>query len=367
MFKAQVGITQKEIIILDPYWDEETIKVLRQQGRDDGLICPVCKQPVLVRAGEKKRWHFAHKDLTNCPLRHESPDVLQARVLLYSWLKSKLAEKVTVERHFDGVDLPRPIDCYVEFSNKQKIGYWILDRGFRDRRTLQYTLSRLGISIVWVPLTAMIRQDGEDQGTIHLTPTERDITFSSAYNQLYSPFDSSLSYLDVEDKRVMTLRGLKCVHSPQKYQFDFKLVTALDQMLFLSKTGELVHPGEHERLGELRKEVKEQERIRIIEEQNRHERERTRLKELAEQRKRMLTKVKIQPESADQDVTRSQVPSPKPSKNEKQESQSNNCLEKVYPCRICGTMTKNWTSLDLGSKTCICSRECLTRSHEVEA
>ena len=36
-----------------------------------------------VRAGEIKRWHFAHKHLQDCPLQHESPQILQARALLY--------------------------------------------------------------------------------------------------------------------------------------------------------------------------------------------------------------------------------------------------------------------------------------------
>ncbi len=248
MFKAQDGLTEEDIIILDPYWNEDTIEPLRKQGRDDNLICPVCKQPVQVRAGRKKRWHFAHKDLSNCPLKQESPNVLQARVLLYSWLQAKLGEKVTVEKHFPGADLPRPVDCYVELSSDQKIGYWILERGLRDRWTLQNTLSHMGVSIVWVPLKDMLKVDEEDDGSVHLTPTERDIAFSSDYNQLYSHFDSALSYLDVDKKTVLTLRGLNCVHLPQKYRFDFKLKNDLNQILFVPQTGELVHPGEHERL-----------------------------------------------------------------------------------------------------------------------
>jgi hypothetical protein len=243
MFKAQKGLTQEEIIIIDPYWNEETIGLLRQQGRDDQLICPVCKQPVLVRAGKKKRWHFAHKDLSNCPLKHESPNILQARVILYTWLKTKLGDQVTIEKHFPGIDLPRPIDCYVELSNQQKIGYWIMERGIRDRWTLQHTFSNLNMSIIWVPLLDMLRVDEEDPAAVHLTPTERDIAFFSDYNQLYSHFDCALSYLDVDNKTVLTLRGLNCVHLPQKYQFDFKLVTAIDEMLFFPQTGELVHPG----------------------------------------------------------------------------------------------------------------------------
>lgn len=363
MFKAQKGLTEEEIIILDPFWNEDTIDSLRDQGRDDNLICPICKQPVLVRAGRKKRWHFAHKDLSDCPLKHESPNILQARVLLYSWLKTKLGEQVTIEKHFPGTNLPRPIDCYVELSNQQKIGYWIMERGIRDRWTLQHTFSNLDMSIIWVPLLDMLRVDEENPGAVHLTPTERDITFFSDYNQIYSHFDSTLSYLDVDNKAVLTLRGLNCVHLPQKYQYDVKLVNALDEMLFFPQTGELVHPGEHERLEELKKEIEEQERLRAIEEQKRREEERKRQAELEKQRQIIFPHAKKQTKHEWNNIP-NPPPSPKPFKKDKKESELYSYINKPYPCRICGIMTANWSSLDLGSNTCICSRECLTKSHE---
>lgn len=366
MFKAQKGLTQEDIVILDPQWNEETIGGLRQQGRDDELICPVCRQPVIVRAGEKKRWHFAHKDLTNCPLKHESPNVLQARGLLYSWLKSKLGERVTevtVEKHFPGADLPRPVDCYVKLSDDQKIGYWILERGIRDRWKLQHTLSDLGVEIIWVPLTDMLLEDEEDQDTVHLTPTERDITFPSDYNQIYSYSNSSLSYLDVENMTVLTLRGLRCVHSPQKYQFDCKLVSGIDQMLYRSKTGEFVHPGEYEQLKEREKEIEEQERLEAIEEEKRLERERKRQKELEEQRKKRISQTNQREHQ--QYALRTSSPLFSRQKKQKKESEEFDFLFKPYPCRICGTMTteEGWTSLDLREKTCLCN-ECSAKSRE---
>lgn len=85
---------------------------------------PRLQTAVHVRAGEKKRWHFAHKNLSDCPLRHESLDVLQARSLLYRWLKTKFGDKVTIEKHFLESTLPRPLDCYVVLSANKLVGYW---------------------------------------------------------------------------------------------------------------------------------------------------------------------------------------------------------------------------------------------------
>ncbi len=366
MFKAQRGFTQEDIIILDPCWTWENIELLRQHGRDDELICPVCKQPVLVRAGQKKRWHFAHKDLTSCPLKNESPNVLQARMLLYSWLRSKLGEKVTIEKHFEESDLPRPIDCYVDFPNGLKIGYWILEKGIRERLSLQYELSNLGIDIVWVPLTGMLKEDDQDQETAYLTPTERDIIFSSEYNQLYSSNNRSLSYLDVEEKTILTLRGLKCIHSPQKFYFCSKLETKLGQALFSPQTGEFVHPGEHEQLEKLQRELKEQERTRALEAQRRSEEEQKRKQELAEQLKRIASQPR-NPQAWDieKPLPRITLVPPLqnlPPKKKKDANPYNNYHGKVYTCTVCGKTTTSWTTLDLSNNTCVCSQECLAAS-----
>ena len=361
MFKAQRGLTKEDVVILDPYWNEKTVELLRQHGRDDELICPVCKQPVLVRAGQKKRWHFAHKDLTNCPLKNESPDVLQARILLYSWLKSKLGEKVTIEKYYPEADLPRPIDCFIELSNGHKIGYWILDKGIRDRWALQHAFLQLDISIVWVPLADILREDDQDQGTVHLTPTERDITYSSEYSKLYSYSDKSLSYLDVEKKAISTIRGLNCIHSPQKYHFHSKLVTILDQVLLSPLTGEFVHPGEHEQLKILKRDIEEKERIRAIEEQKRWNDEKKWRQELAEQQKRTFSP-RTQAWNATQRLPKPTTSLPKFPENKKRESEFNNLFDELYPCSVCGKMTMNWTTLDLSGNTCVCSNECLAAS-----
>lgn len=62
------------MVSLDPVWDGQ-IEILRGWGRAKRLVCPVCRQAVLLRAGEIMRRHFAHKDLIQCPLSHESAEV----------------------------------------------------------------------------------------------------------------------------------------------------------------------------------------------------------------------------------------------------------------------------------------------------
>jgi len=191
MFKSIDCQTSQEIIILDPSWNDETIGHLRSKGKENQLACPVCKQQVNVKAGEKRRWHFAHKNLSDCPLKNESPNVLQARSILYTWLKSKYGDTVTVEKYFPESALPRPLDCYIEISEKQKFGYWILEKGIRSRPPLESALTELNIAITWVFLSTMLKVDKEKLDSVHLSPTERDFTYPSEYNSMYSQYDQA--------------------------------------------------------------------------------------------------------------------------------------------------------------------------------
>lgn len=344
MFKSLDCQSSQEVIILDPHWNKETIVPLRSKGREGYLVCPVCKQPVHVRAGERNRWHFAHNIISNCPLKHESANLLQARGLLYTWLRSKYGGKVTVEKHFPDLNLPRSLDCYVEISDEQKLGYWILDKGIRSRYPLQYAFSNLDISIVWVLLSSMLKIDDESPESVHLSPTERDFIYPSEYNPIYSHYDSALNYLDIEDTSVTTLRGLNCTHFPQKFSFDAALKDDLRNMLISPKTGEFVHPGEHERLLEL------QERLRFEEEQQRQN-------EIKEHRERELTKQRYLESLA------ARSPLPKTNYTPHVQTPNNafteNTGNKQYPCSVCGILTGNWVIFDGKTDTCVCTRDCL--------
>ncbi len=350
MFKSLDTQTLEEIIILDPYWNESTLVELRTKSRDDHLTCPVCKEPVHVRAGKKKRWHFAHKSLSDCPLKHESPNVLQARGLLYKWLSSKYPGRVTVEKHFPESNLPRTLDCYVDVSEKLKFGYWILEKGIRSRFPIQSALSDLGLEITWICLTSMLRINEKRLKSVNLTPTERDFTYSSNYNDIYSSYGESLNYFDLDSCSFLTFRGLRCVHEPQEYTFAVKLKDDLQNMLISPVNGELVHKAEHQKLQE--------HYAAIQQEQQRQEEERQQqlLKQhrLNEQIRKEAYKSKASLSAAPIETTSSQQ-----DHNEKPTAIISSDYGEQYPCRVCGTITSNWTTLDLGTNTCVCSRECL--------
>lgn len=358
MFKSMDSITNRDVVILDPIWNDTTIGSLRVKSREDHLLCPTCKQPVRVRAGEKKRWHFAHKTLSDCPLAYESQTILQARSLLYKWLNSKLGDILTIEKHFPGSDLPRPIDCYYETSAHHKIGYWILEKGLRSRFPLQGTLNDLNIEIQWIFLSNMIRIDEEDSDSLHLCPTERDFAFTSQINQLYSPYDQALNYLDVDSCKVTTFRGLHCVHLPQLYRFHAKLQNDLENVLVIKSTGELVHPGEYE-------ELKLLEERRRIEEQRKAVQKKRQQEELLKQqeifrREQLIKQQEREAQQKERAAASNTLPRVPPEIRQPSAS-GTGYLRGPFRCVVCGKFTENWTTLDTKTNTCVCSIECLRK------
>ena len=113
MYKAINIQDGTDIVILDSRW-KDAVDSLRSLDRQGVLLCQGCKQPLRLRAGEVRRWHFAHKHLANCSYGHESPELLNARAVLYEWLVTKFGEKVTIEKKVDGGHFSRPVDCWVE-------------------------------------------------------------------------------------------------------------------------------------------------------------------------------------------------------------------------------------------------------------
>lgn len=252
MFKALCD--KAEIIILDIQDDKVAADRLRELGRNGKLLCPECGEQVRGRAGEKYRYHFAHKSVGKCALRSETPAILASRSIIYGWLKSK--EKlhlVTTEKTVSEIDslstLSRPIDCYTETGENLKIAYWALEHGIRklsDRDMMPKVFATAGITINWVFLGSMLKYKKNSSDRLLLSTTERDFSFPSKYDPPYFPRGESLHYLDVEKCTLTTFRGLLLDHPPQEYRFDRCLTNPIEAICIDPKNGEFVHPGEHE-------------------------------------------------------------------------------------------------------------------------
>lgn len=250
MFKAIHTLDDQEIIILDPEWEDvNKLNELRGLDRRDLLVCQECRQPVRVRAGEDRQWHFAHKHRQNCTYQSESAALLRARAALYRWLIEKFgANNVELEKKIGGKDVPRPVDCWVQ-GEKSAIAFWISDAGMKPqiREVLQRRFQQLKVNVQWLFTTSMLREQ-EEPGRVTLSTTERELMIATRYDAIYEPRRGrgrSLHYLDGSSATLITFRGLYLVHSPHTFE-GHKITDSLRDIQLLRQSGGLVHPGEHE-------------------------------------------------------------------------------------------------------------------------
>jgi hypothetical protein len=255
MYKALDVRDNTEVVILDQKW-LHYINQLREFDRQDFLVCQGCRQPVRVRAGDQRREHFAHKHLENCDYSDESSILCNSRAVLYEWLVSKFGANVTIEKKIDGVDLFRPIDCWVQ-NGSDVLAYWIFDSRLKleKREFLRECIRKLGIHITWVFALEMLHTEQDNPDKLILSTTEREFIKRSKYDEPFSKTDltnGSLHYLDAENRKLLSFRGLSLYHEPQIYR-GYNLTSNLDEVLVSNKNGEFVHNGEYEQLQEYRK------------------------------------------------------------------------------------------------------------------
>jgi Competence protein CoiA-like family len=248
MFKAFNRENKKDVILLDPFWIER-LDHLRSLDDRDALVCPGCLQPVRVRAGRTRRWHFAHKHLENCPFEQTSPELLAARAVLYGWLVAKFnPASVTIEKILPESGLSRPIDCWVE-QGDQRFAYWIITHRLAPdvRERLSRKLKQPGIRANWVLHINLLQPQLYHANRLNLTTTEREFIRFSDYDVPYQERCSepagSLHYLDPERETLTTYRGLCRIHAPQLYR-GHPHRSRLDDLLVSLDSGVFVHQGE---------------------------------------------------------------------------------------------------------------------------
>jgi hypothetical protein len=250
MYKAIHAQTGDEIIILHPAW-RSRVDVLRGLDHADLLVCQGCGQPLRVKAGEVKRPHFAHKHLKACSLGSETPELLLARGVLYDFLLAYFGDGVTLEHLPAGVELPRPVDCWVE-TPAGSLAYWLVESGIKiePREQIKKTLNQAGIHPTWIMLNGMLHEEKKLYDSLLLAPTERTFLQVTPFDQALAGAGTpgpSLNYLDAENELLITYRNLALHHRPNWYK-GLRKTTPLAQVYVDRRAGYLIHPGEEQRL-----------------------------------------------------------------------------------------------------------------------
>lgn len=326
MYKSIEIQSLTEIVILEKKWKGK-VDELRLWSANDRLVCPGCRQPVRLKAGIFKRWHFAHKHLQNCLLSHQSPTLLKARAILYDWITEKsLQSPLTIEIEKIYPDLPRPIDILMSTDQKQ-VAIWIIDTRLTPelRNQIKETLTKTVAHTNWVFTSNMLSEDPLHPGWIHLTTTEREFLQPSSLDILAETAGEeaglSIHYLDLDRSWLITYRRLCIHHPPQRYS-GRKLEDPLDQIKIMIETGEFIHPMEITWL------------------------ETYRQKAFAAQRR--LSKQK---------QIEANFPKEKKDLSLSREMISRQPFQREAVCRICGKTTSDWVSFSGKTGFCLC-RQC---------
>jgi hypothetical protein len=336
MYKAIDLPTGEEIIILNASWAGR-IGQLRAMDSQDRLVCQGCLQPVRVRAGRRRRAHFAHKHLQGCSYGTESPEILEGCAVLYGWLASRFPDGVTLEKKLEGVSLPRPVDGWVE-TETGSLAYWIIYARLRlpARERIKAALARQATSVNWVLLYNLLQPDPHWNGCIRLSPAERDFRVESQFDKIgaekrypSNDFGQTLHYLDAGSGRLISYRSLKLVHRPNIFS-GRREEHPLAEVLAHPGTGEFIHPGE------------EQQLQRSLGKLTRRQQEAEQAKTRYEQWLRKSTPL-IAPEPVEKPTIR---------RDPWEEPQG-------YACIFCGEVTANWwtTFVEDGVRKCKC-RDC---------
>lgn len=260
MLSALFTDTGEQVILLEADGREraETLRTLAHQGL---LTCEVCEEPVIVRAGDVRLWHFAHKARTNCPKNQETLEIVACRALLYRWLREKFKEQVRLEKVIPESRLPRPVDCWVELEDGRRFAWWLVSAQLKPalRSRLRESFESLGAKYKILFTSTLLHRDPSDPKRLTLSSTEREFMIESEYDVLYDGFHGSLHYLDHERGLLTTYRSLRPIHPPQGYLGEL-VEHPLLEMRIHPRSGEMVHPGEYERLKQYREEeVRRQE------------------------------------------------------------------------------------------------------------
>ena len=371
-------------------WDEPWCRCpdeLREWAREGRLVCHGCREPTWFRTGDKRRPHFAHRSKSDCPLGQQSLEVLEAKALVFEWLRAKQRKKDGVLIQVD-MDEPVPgredlrADVMARTHKELVFAYWFFDRRQRARENwLQLRTETLRPH--FIHLTSTLKLPGPR--AIELTASQRDfITCPSRYDPCVGGNDGDhLTFLDPDTGQVSIYRRLFCDHPPALFRWGVLRQTPLADALLCPNTGEIVAEADTDALLEHARKEKErlqreaeqlqrqaEERLRTEERLRAAGAERQRAEAEWIERKRLhgsrlrAHQLLAQPEpeapgfaslaEAGSSAYSKQPASP-PASDEPLMS-----LNRPYRCRHCGNMAKEWQSLDLKRNECVC-RDCFLR------
>ncbi len=352
MLKAIDTQSGRHVISIDPVW-ETGAGPLRDLCCKNAIACPECRQPVGLRAGNVRIWHFAHRADSNCPLKSESAAILRAREMLYKLLRTKFGDRVSLEDVIHGAPNSERADCVV-YKDAGKIAYCIVEKQLRNRFGYMNVRQKAHTAVQWIVLPQLLQKNPDDPEQFLLSATARDLAAKDGINEMYggSCIIGSLCCADAERGQFLLARGLECVHKPNVFEPHTYIEVSPEKVILSPKLGQLMVASEvprykeWQRAFEIAQAVRREAEARAKEERKRRKAEQKKqLKEAKKQRDRIVAALQAR-HSINQ-----------PDNTNLHESRG----KKELTCLHCKSKTRNWVAFIYNAAyphgTCLC-REC---------
>jgi Competence protein CoiA-like family len=246
-------IKKESILALPDCEDGAELNAVRDWARAGKVVCPVCREKLWLRVGEKRCPHLAHRVLADCPHAHVSVAIIEARRLLYRFFQEriqlgKLAGPIELEPTVPGLPDNTHVDLILRRDPKQPVAIVLLDAGLKpnQRYALRSAIRQQSLIFRPVFLISMLKPKKEADGVFLLNPTQRDLTHKSLFGRCEDDFGmrDALHFVDYKCARWTSLRGLWLEHPPQVYRTESVRHSPMSELLWSEGQADWTHPGE---------------------------------------------------------------------------------------------------------------------------
>jgi len=341
MFVALRTTDRSRVTSLAAQWDNR-LDTLRELAAGGQLMCPHCEQRLWFRVSIKRRRHFAHRHLADCPLASQSAELLEVKAQLFKWLETKYGGKVHLDTAIGVPGWDKLVDLLVEAEPGRKFAYWAFDRQQRSREDLlaYQRLPGVHVHFIHTQSTRVMHSPVE----IALTASQRDFMSTSEYDScLEFGGHGHLHFLDGEDSKLRIYRGLWREHAPNLFGWGVLREDLLSAARISPKTGEMVLPEDVAARTEWKRRLQEEERARRVPPPP----------PPAERRRPSVPAVPAEVEPQQSEPPSAVETPPAPSMN----------LNGPFRCEDCGIETTEWSSATPSAGTCVC-RSCTRKRHQ---
>ena len=320
MFAALKVSDQSRVTSIATQWDDRE-EELRELARSGELVCPGCEQLLWLRTGDVRRRHFAHRDLSDCRLGKQSPEVLEAKAQLFSWLELKFPGRVQIDLEIGTSDKRMAADLVVDLEDGKRFTYWIFDRQIRDRSAYPKSPENKTGRTHYIHTESTLKP-GPDGGILLSASQRHFISYAEYDLALAKPGLGHLHFFLGAESQLRVYRGLHCIHGPGLHDWEALRTGSLESASICPENGEFIF---HEDL-----EAHEERQRNLAENPPSDLATRTAAK-MADRKSKSGTSSKT--------------------------SQWIDPLSCPYRCEDCGVETSNWSSATPSEGTCVC-KEC---------